>query len=74
MIGDSNYFKFAKGGYHQHYMNRFIDCANNLPPDLDKLRKKNPNVDNDILITRTLGKIDDYASVIIILLEKLNES
>ena len=67
------YLVVVEDSFHQYYLTRLTDRVNNLLTDLDKLRKKNPKIDNDILITRTLEKFDNYALAIIILLKKLKE-
>lgn len=73
MIGESDSLLVAEDGCHQYSLSQLTTRVNYLLSELDKIRNKTLNINNSIFITRTLGKIDNYALAIIILLMKLNE-
>jgi len=54
LIGESSYLAVAEDVYHQHYLTRFTDRVTNLLVNLDNLRQKNSNIDNDSLIAENL--------------------
>ena len=69
LLFEKIFFASIKYGYRQYSLSRLVDHLYSLEAEIENLSGERRNIDNDIFVAITFGKIDDYAPAIIVLLK-----